>query len=221
MTTVNHKNQNGMKRLAMLITLWLGMAAAYAQQQQWASRTTVYDGWQPAVVTLVSGKTVNQKQANIFLKNGSLVFKRGFTTMQANMKQIARVDFADQSYLKIDSLLAVEIDSVGDDKIYEATVIDLEAFHNMVVANTQVTNLEITDFVNVSTIELNANEDVRYPLVHHYYFRYRGEMVLVHERTLYRFVPKEKRRIYKTMITMPDFDWTKPESLKRLLKAIH
>ena len=46
-------------------------------------------------------------------------------------------------------------------------------------------------------------------------------MVLVHERTLYRFVPKEKRRIYKTMITMPDFDWTKPESLKRLLKAIH
>jgi hypothetical protein len=49
---------------------------------------------------------------------------------------------------------------------------------------------------------------------------YNGEIIKVHERELSRILPKSKRRIYKTIISMDGFQWVDRKSLVTLLEAI-
>jgi hypothetical protein len=42
----------------------------------------------------------------------------------------------------------------------------------------------------------------------------------VHERNLQRVLTKEQKRIMKSHIMLPDFSWTKEESLLKLLKGL-
>ena len=65
-------------------------------------------------------------------------------------------------------------------------------------------------------------EDIQMPIVRHYYYLYKGELIRVHEPEISRRLPKDKeiRRMYKTIISMNDFTWVDKESLMKLLKAI-
>ena len=93
----------------------------------YSDRTTVYETFQPARVTLTTGSVNFQKEANVFLKNGKLLFKKGSTNMEADMRQIASVEFSDKSYICIDDMLATVIDTVGANRILCTTLIDLVA----------------------------------------------------------------------------------------------
>lgn len=180
-------------------------------------RTTEFARFRPAVIVLNNGSKM-KKMANIFLRNGSLVYKRGNTTMLANTQAVARVEFDSATYVRIDTLLAAVVDTAGGNTLYRSRTIDLEAYQQMVYANRQITSVEISDFVNVSSVDLNAAEDVCYPVRTVYYMTLGGKTVRVHERTLWPLVPKARRRLYRTLLSMPDFSWTDPAWLKRLMR---
>jgi len=195
--------------------------ASFAQTSAGESRRTVaYSNYQPAIVTKTNGKTITMRRANIFLKNSHLLFKRGSASLEATMDGILAVDFQDRHYVRVDSVLAYVVDSVGSNRLLCATRIDMEAYISKLRNNREVTNLQIGDMVSVSTMELDPEEDKVYPLVNYYYFDMNGKIFRAEERTVLRNIDKSKRRMMKTVMSLPDFTWGNPQSLLSLLKAV-
>lgn len=206
-----------MKRICvLLIEAMFFSVVAYSQEAVFKSRrTTVYPQFIPATITLKSGKTVKERSANVFMKNGALLYKRNGFNMQADMDLIKRVDFADRTYLKVDTMLAYMVDTIGNNKLLCATLIDLEAYKTNLLNNRQITNLELGSQVNISTMDLSDTNE--YPLTNIYYYEINGKIIKVHERSIMQSIPKNKRRELNTILQSADFSWVDRNSLMRLL----
>ncbi len=206
-----------MKRICvLLIEAMFFSVVAYPQEAVFKSqRTTVYPQFIPATITLESGKTVKERSANVFMKNGALLYKRNGFNMQADMDLIKRVDFVDRTYLKVDTMLAYMVDTIGNNKLLCATLIDLEAYKTNLLNNRQITNLELGSQVNISTMDLSDTNE--YPLTNIYYYEINGKIIKVHERSIMQSIPKNKRRELNTILQSADFSWVDRNSLMRLL----
>lgn len=207
-----------MYRFLMLLAFVVSICGASAQTDAGLSAwTTLYEKYQPAKITMQDGKVINQKQANVFLKNGRLLFKRGMFDMEANMSQIVSVEFADRFFVRVDTMLATIIDTIGNNKILCTTKIDLNAYKSKAINDRILTNLTLGEQVSTTTVDLAAEDELKYPLFNTYYFEINGKIVNVHERTLNRMLDKEKRRMLKSYIMQPDFDWGNREYLHKIL----
>lgn len=184
---------------------------------------TLYREFKPSTIYLADGRKLKQSLTNVFLKNSSLVYLQGTYTMEAKMSNIRRVEFEDRTYEVVEDQLAILVDSIGNDCIYRVDYLDLDAYQAQLKNNVQISNLSLGDQISTSTIDLNNEEDYKFPLVHKYYMRYGGELIHVHEREIWRRLPKDKdvRRMFKTIIGEPNFSWTDDASVVRLMKAIH
>jgi hypothetical protein len=69
-------------------------------------------------------------------------------------------------------------------------------------------------------MDINTDEDYKFPLIDLFYYRINGQFVKCHERNLQYILNKEKKRIVRTFVTMDDFSWTDKDSLMKLLKAL-
>jgi hypothetical protein len=171
------------------------------------------------------GKKMDIPMANIFLKNSSLLYLSGDLTKEANTKNILRVDFKDRSYIRIDSVLAYEVDSVGSKVLYCAKVLDLKAYKQLLRNNANITNLDLNDLSSMnmfqfSTIDLQDTKDIHFPVIPLYYYRLNDKFVLVHERHLKRALDKENRRRMESVMNLPGFSWTDEKSLLKILEII-
>ena len=182
--------------------------------------TMAFAEFHPAVITMNGGQKLSVSQVNIFLKGSTLLYKKGKSIMAANMDNISSVDIDGSHFMHIDTLLAEVIDTIGQGMLLCATVIDVDAFKTMLENSREITNLEIRDMVSVTSIDLIADEDRLYPLAKYYFYFIDGKALVANERSLSTIVPRDKRRIFKSMISLPDFSWGNPQSLKRLLKAV-
>ena len=62
-----------MIKKTILLTMFV-MAALVSTAQQRTTQATLYKQFKPSVITLKTGRTINQSHTNVFLKNGSLVY---------------------------------------------------------------------------------------------------------------------------------------------------
>jgi len=209
-----------MKKVTVLFIIILCATVAAIGQVR-SPKLTVYRDFKPSTIRLTDGRAIRQSLTNIFLKNSSLLYMRGSVSMEANMDNIVSVKFDDREYFKIDTVLAYPVDSVGQDILYCATVMDLESYVNQLKNNQVITNLSLGgDQIATTTIDLSNDEDYKFPLINLYYFRYKGEIIKAHERHMLRKLPKDKRRILKTFCGMNDFSWTDETCLMKLLNAL-
>ncbi len=207
------------KLLTVLAILALSHTAMAQKNAGTLNRTTVYATYQPARITLESGKVIMQKEANVFLKNGKLLFKKGRMDMEANMAQIRAVEFADRYYVKMDTMLALVVDTLGDKRILSTTTIDLEAFNRREINDRVVSNFEIgSEQVSMASVDMVSPEDKEYPLVESFYFEVDGKFIEAHERTISRLLKKAKRERLKFYLQMPEFDWGSKEWLRKVLE---
>ena len=212
-----------MKRLALFIIMAAAFLAVEAQPRTYSA--TQYKQFKPAIVTLKDGRKLNMPLANVFLKNSHLLYMNSSATsqvMEANMANLVAVDFSDRHYIKIDSMLATVVDTVGFDALYCVTRLDLESYRAQLRNNQQITNLDFTADLQLSTstIDLSTEDDRKFPVVDWFFYRLDGKIIKAHEREIWRVLPKEKRRIYKTIISQPNFSWIDKNCLLELLKAI-
>ena len=216
-----------MKRIALVFTiLLLATLKMAAQEQSITSAITVYPDFRPATAVLTSGKKTNIPLANIFLKNSSLLYMNGNDIMEANMRNILRVEFEDRTYIRIDSMLVYQVDSVGDDALFCAKIIDINSYKQSRANSANITNLDLTAMTTSSsslsynTIEATDKSELQFPLVDVYFYRLDGQFVRVHERHLKRALTKEKRRIMESVMNMQGFTWTDEKYLMMILKKI-
>lgn len=208
-----------MKRNILIVLLAIaGIVSSHAQQVTPA--LTVYKEFRPAKVMLADGKILNLSLANIFLKNSSLLYKSGLETKEANMNTVLRVDFKDRSYLRIDTLLAYQVDTVNHDVLYCAQMIDMDSYRQQIANNREITSLDLNDMIGYTTVDLQNEQDIHFPIKNVFIFRINGNFVVAHERSLKRLLTKEKRRILASAMAMPGFSWNDEKSLMNLLKMI-
>ncbi len=210
----------GLKKILFILFLVCPFIGIKAQKEAGTStRTTVYEEYKPAKITLYNGKVIFQKEANIFLKDATLLFKNGKLDMKANMRTIQSVEFADRFYVKLDTLLAMVVDTLGGNRVLCATTVDMEAYAINELNNQVVSNLNFGgDQVSVARMETTAPEDRIYPLINTYYFEIKGKIIKAHERTINRYLSKEKRNRLKFYMGMPEFDWGDRRTLRQVLE---
>lgn len=200
--------------------LLLSMLCLTGMAQKRTLSATLYKEFKPSVITFTDGHSSKQSLTNIFLKNSTLLFMRGEHAMEANMDNIAAVDFGDRKYVAIDKQLAYLVDTVGNNALYCKELFDQDSYERNLRNNINISNLELGDQISTTTIDLNNEEDYKLPVFKHFYMKLDGQYVRVHERDLGRKLSKDKRVMMKRIIAMPDFSWQKEESLITLLKAI-
>lgn len=211
-----------MKRLflSMACLLFATFSFCMVPEEKEIRRTTVFDTFQPAVVSTIDGRKLVLRQANIFLRNGNLIYKENGKNMLANIERIKTVDIAGRHYLRADSLLAYVTDSVGRNALLEATIIDMEAFAAEMRNNRIVTDFRISDMVGITTTDLRAEEDITYPVINYFFFKTGDKVFHAEERTVRNNISKDKRRLFTAIIQNPMFKWEDRTSLIKLLKLI-
>ena len=207
-----------MKRIVLLLLLTTGILAATAQTT--TTSLTAYQSFQPATIHLVDGRKLKVDHANIFLKNSGLIYISGHDTKEANLKTMAKVEFKDRTYYRIDSVLAYQVDTVNHQELYCAPRIDVVAWRGLLINNRQLNNIDLGEMVTYSATELVDKQDIHFPLINLYYLKIDGKYVFAHERNLKRVLDKEKRRLMTSVMSEPGFSWTSEASLLKLLKYI-
>lgn len=213
-----------MKKLVLLSTVFI-LAALKVVAQDVTPQLTAFPEFRPATVYMADGKKMDIPMANIFLKNSSLLYISGELTKEANTKNLLRVDFKDRTYIRIDSVLAYEVDTVGANALFCAKVLDLKAYKQLITNNSNITNLDLNDLATMNmfqytTIDINDVKDIHFPVIPLYYYRLDNQFVLVHERNLKRVLNKEKRRRMESVMNLPDFSWTDESFLLKILEVI-
>jgi hypothetical protein len=213
-----------MKKLVLLSTVFFLTAIKVAAQEV-TPQLTVFPEFRPATVYMADGKKLDIPMANIFLKNSSLLYISGELTKEANTKNLLRVDFKDRSYIRIDSVLAYQVDTVGKNALFCAKVLDLKAYKQLLINNSNITNLNMNDLLSMNmlqytTVDIGDTQDIHFPVIPLYYYRINDKFVLVHERHLKRFFDKENRRRMESVMNMPGFSWTNEEFLLKILEVI-
>ncbi|MBR5039388.1 MAG: hypothetical protein IKX65_11795 [Prevotella sp.] len=207
----------------LLLTTILLLATLTGVAQQITPSLTVYPEFRPATILLTNGSKLKVPLANIFLKNSSLLYMTDDVVKEAELKNVLQVQFDDRTYLRIDSLLAYQVDSVGRNALYCAKVIDIKSYKQTIANSANITNLDLSNITNMlsfSTIDAIGKEGVEFPVIPLYYFRLDNQFVRVHERNLKRVLSKEKQRIMESVMSLPDFSWTDEPSLMKMLEML-
>ena len=207
-----------MKLSSLFIITLISVQSAFGQDR--TTKLTVYPEFKPSVIELADGRILKEKFTNIFLKNSSLLYMSGTVTKEAYMANIKSVKFDDRLYVKVDTLLAYEVDSVGNDALYCATVIDQEAYRQNLRNNQVMTNISLSDQVSTTSVDLSNEDDYLFPLINIYYYRLNGKFVRCHDRSLSNVLNKEKKRMLRTFVHMDDFSWSDQKSLIELLRRL-
>ena len=209
-----------MKRIALVITIvLLATLKAAAQEQQITSAITVYPNFRPATVILTDGRKLEVPLANMLYMSGDDI-------KEANMSAILRAEFEDRTYIRIDSMLCYQVDSIGDDALFSTKVIDINAYKQSRANSANITNLDLTALTSTSsslsynTIEATDISELQFPIEQLYFYRLDDKFVRVHERHLKRALPKEKRLIMESVMNMPGFTWTNEKYLMMILEKI-
>lgn len=209
-----------MKLYSLFIITLFSIQSVFGQER--TTKLTVYPEFKPSIITLSDGRQITQQFTNIFLKNSSLLYMSASVAKEANMANVSSVQFDDRFYVRIDSLLAYQVDSVGNDGLYCATIIDQEAYLQNLKNNQVMTNINFHNFDQVSTtsVDLSNEDDFLFPLINIYYYRLGGKFVRCHDRSLSNVLNKEKKRMLRTFVHMDDFSWSDEKSLIELLKRL-
>ncbi len=212
-----------MMRLRLLLSCLavLMVMGIHAQDQKKTIVPTMFQKNSTAMVHMKDGRTIKTPNANIFLKDASLLYYQGTKAKQARMDLISRVDIEEKVFINIENRLAYFVDSIKGNSLYCIETIDLDAFDRNLRNNVNYTHIDFnTDHLDSFTNDMNTEEDYVYPVVSEYYFMLDGKIVKAHDRELYRVLKKERYRLMKTAMSDPNFSWTSKESLMKMLDLI-
>lgn len=209
-----------MKRVLTIALLIVSLSLAVMAQRRTVSATR-YKEFKPSVITLKDGRKLKQPLTNVFLKNSSLLYLKGTYTMEANMDNVATVEFDDRSFTAINKQLAYMVDSVGQNALFCIELFDQDSYERNLRNNVNFSNIDFSgEQVGTTTVDMNNEDDFKLPVFRHYYLRLGGEFLKVHERELLRRLNKEQRTMLKRIIALPDFSWQDEQSLMTLLKVL-
>lgn len=178
---------------------------------------TVFKEYQPAVITLKSGNLNHQRQANVFLKNGGLLYKSGQNIMEANMDQVMSVKFGERQFIKHGSHLVEVVYSLPNgNKIVLERSINIDGFKREILNNSTITNIDMGDLLGVTRVD--NGETFSFPVDNVYYFKLGDKFVTCGEREVKHAAGKKRMEAYEAVVNAYGFRWNNLDNLKSLLE---
>ena len=214
-----------MKRLFFIFTLLLLPLAAMAQQVQIEKRSQtpcLYPEFKEAKILQTFGRQIKAK-ANIFLKDGSLVYidEKTNKVMRAYVKNITGVVFDDTiRYMKVGSVMARVVAQKGDNFLLCNTHVNMSLYREETSGGKGMDyfNVELPGSETFLTLDTQKRDDEGgIPLTDTYYFNIKGIIIPANESQFKKFIGKDQQQAFKVLKENRFWSWKDPESLKMLL----
>lgn len=208
------------KIICMICLIAMSVMSAMAQIDGGRSKSvTMFPNYVPATITLTSGGLNHQKQANIFLKNGSLIYMKGSTVMEANMDVIKSVKFGDRNFIKMNKELVEVIDSIGPNLLVLSRIINQEDLKHEMLNSSTITNINIGDQLGVTRLDANADQLV-YPVDETYYFIIGKKHIAARDREARVAAGRKRVDAFDSIVRSYGFSWKDKEYLMKILEVL-
>lgn len=211
------------QQFAILLFALLSALPASAQQALVMKRSQtplLYPEFREAKILQPFGRSVTAK-ANIFLKDGSLVYLDDKTgkVMRAYVSNIIGVNFGDSvRYLKVDSVMARVVAEKNYNYLLCNTHVNMSLYREETDGTRGMDFFDMPDsgvFLNLDSQK--RNDDNGIPLTDTYYFSIKGTIIKANESEFKKFVSKDQMQAFKVLKENRFWSWKDAESLKMLL----
>lgn len=198
----------------------LGLLAQQAQVQKRSKTVLLYPEFQDARIQQTFGKYVKAK-ANIFLKDGSLVYidEKTGKVMRAYTKNIVGVYFNDTThFMKVDSVMALVVAQKGYNYLLRNTHVNMTLYKAETEGGTNMDYFDMPDFDIFLNLDTQKRDDEQgIPLSDTFYFNIKGRVIPANESVFKTYVEKEQMQAFKTLMANRFWSWRDENSLKMLL----
>lgn len=204
--------------LCLLLLFPFGLHAQQAQVMKRSQSPLLFPKFQTAKVRQSFGRHV-EAQANIFLKDGSLVYLDGDKVKRAYTKGIIGVDFGDTArFMKVDSVMARVVAQKGYNYLLRKTTVDMALYKEETYGGRNMDFFDFEDagiFLNLDTQKRDDEQGI--PLKDTYYFNIQGEVIPANESAFKHFVRPDRQANFKKLKENRFWSWKDEKSLKELL----
>ncbi|MCF0202144.1 MAG: hypothetical protein HUK08_02150 [Bacteroidaceae bacterium] len=184
-----------------------------------ATDKTLFHEFMPAKITLTSGKMNHQKEANIFLKNGRLLYKSDGKVMTANMEQIFSVEIDKRLFINTEGKLGEVIERCPGGLLLVVRIVNADRLTQQLINESSVTNINFNGQFNI-TRDLPPEEQMRFPIDDLYYFVIDGKTMRAEEPSVRRFAGKKKMEECRKIIAGKGFRWNDRQWLKQIMEVL-
>lgn len=204
----------------LMLLFCFNLHAQHAQVEKRSQTPLLFSEFKDAKILQPFGRYVKAK-ANIFLKDGSLVYIDAKTNkvMRAYVKNIIGVVFEDSiHFMKVDSVMARVVAQKGDNYLLRNTHVNMPLYREETDGGKGMDYFNFTDaniFLNLDTQKRNDESGI--PLTDTYYFNIRGEVIKANETQFKNFVSKDQKQAFRVLKENRFWSWKDEESLKMLL----
>lgn len=205
----------------ILITLLALGHTARAQQVQELRRSRsifLFPEFQDAKIKQSFGRYAKAK-ANIYLKDGSLMYMEGDKIMRAYTKNIFGVTFGDTlEFVKVDSVMARVVARDGYNALLCLTTVNMARYREEESGGSDLDYFQLENFNVFMTLnEDRRDDDLGIPLQDKYFFSAKGFIFPANETAFKKAISKEQQQPFKVLMENRFWSWKDPESLKMLL----
>ena len=211
-----------MKQLAIILITLLALGhTARAQQVQELRRSRsifLFPEFQDAKIKQSFGRYAKAK-ANIYLKDGSLMYMEGDKIMRAYTKNIFGVTFGDTlEFVKVDSAMARVVARDGYNALLCLTTVNMARYREEESGGSDLDYFQLENFNVFMTLnEDRRDDDLGIPLQDKYFFSAKGFVFPANETAFKKAISKEQQQPFKVLMENRFWSWKDPESLKMLL----
>ena len=211
-----------MKQLAIILIALLALGyTARAQQVQELRRSRsifLFPEFQDAKIKQSFGRYAKAK-ANIYLKDGSLMYMEGDKIMRAYTKNIFGVTFGDTlEFVKVDSVMARVVARDGYNALLCLTTVNMARYREEESGGSDLDYFQLENFNVFMTLnEDRRDDDLGIPLQDKYFFSAKGFVFPANETAFKKAISKEQQQPFKVLMENRFWSWKDPESLKMLL----
>ena len=212
------------KILSLLFLLSLPLAPLHAQQVQEQKRSRsvfLFPEFQDAKIKQSFGRYAKAK-ANIYLKDGSLMYMENGKIMRAYTQGIFGVTFGDTlEFMKVDSVMARVVARDGYNFLLCLTTVNMKRYREEEAGGTGLDYFQFEDFnVFMSLNEDRRDDDLGIPLQDKYFFNAKGFVFPANETAFKKAIAPEQQQPFKVLMQHRFWSWKDPESLKMLLEFL-
>lgn len=208
----------------LVVLLTLSLLPAIAQQSDRNLRHATafaYKDFQPARINL-KDRRFTRVEANVFLKNGRLIYRQNGKVLEAQTDNIANIVFADSSlYLPVGKQVAQVVAIRDTNAILRITTIDQ---HRLRAETTGGENLPYFEIEELGVfVETDGSKEAsrEYPIKHTFYIKHGDAIFPANETAFRKHLNPELKEPFRLLMHEKYWSWQHVPSLQILLDYLN
>ncbi len=207
----------------VLAMLCLGSLSTMAQQSLEDKRSATpffYKDFKPAKIILKDNRFV-RVDANIFLKNGRLIFKDKGKVLESTADNILQVEFDSAVFMLKDKQMLEVVAKKGANRLLRLVTIDQQKLKDETTGGDNLPFFELADLNVFIELDGDKQENARlYPLTTSYYFHTPKGYIDANQTQFKKHLRPELKEKFRDLMFNKYWSWKDAQSLTLLLDFI-